>query len=237
MIEYYAQFWRQDDFIGDENDKKYIGSRIVLADIDSLVGCLRLIRKYGFHASRSELPTVRQYWNAFYSLKKEENPDFELINSSSSTKEELDVINSILKAGQELIPGNNSFLHNIKQLCGSTYWEAKYLSFLSAWINNQIESKRKEKEEPVTKSNEYLGQQGDKITIEVKLIKTMAFESYYGLSYLHICEDDKGNCVNFYAQCKKLEEDEVAKIRGSIKDLKDYKGRKQTVLTRVKIID
>jgi hypothetical protein len=62
----------------------------------------------------------------------------------------------------------------------------------------------------------------------------MKFDGYYGISYMYIMEDPSNNIFVWNTQ-KELEEDTTYNVRGVIKGYKEYKGVKQTVITRCRI--
>ena len=80
--------------------------------------------------------------------------------------------------------------------------------------------------------SEYQGEVGDKIEVFVTVEKAIALDGYYGPSTMHIMRDDDGNCYVWTTSAKSWEAGSEHLIAGTIKELKQYKGTKQTVLTR-----
>jgi hypothetical protein len=80
--------------------------------------------------------------------------------------------------------------------------------------------------------SEYVGAIGDRIEIEVTIKNTRSIDSYYGSSIIHTMEDADGNVYVWITAAKNWPVGAVKKIRGTIKDHKEYKGTKQTYLTR-----
>ncbi len=96
----------------------------------------------------------------------------------------------------------------------------------------------------------YVGTVGDKISVEVKLVNLVEYTdykfSYYGTAqFIYIMEDAEGNVLTWKSTSSPVifKDDEVEVIRkgdilsvtGKIKEHSEYKGVKQTVLTRCKI--
>ena len=129
---------------------------------------------------------------------------------------------------------NNQFIYNMKLLANSECLKWKHLGLIAyapEWLS---------KNRPKTfNSNEWLGTKGDKLnSIQVNLVSIKTFPSHYGdgPTYLHNFEDKQGNCLSWFTGTNKLL-DKVSQdliISGTVKDLKEFKGRKQTLLTRVK---
>ena len=80
--------------------------------------------------------------------------------------------------------------------------------------------------------SEYQGEVGDKIEVFVTVEKAIALDGYYGPSTMHIMRDDDGNCYVWTTSAKSWDAGSEHFIAGTIKELKQYKGTKQTVLTR-----
>ena len=90
--------------------------------------------------------------------------------------------------------------------------------------------------EAPTKSNEWLGGVGEKIEVELKLVRgrDMGY-SQFGPMYLSVFEDIGGNVINIWKRFD-VQPNETIKVKGTIKSCDLYKERKQTTLTRVKVI-
>ena len=88
------------------------------------------------------------------------------------------------------------------------------------------------------KSNsEYIGEIKEKVCgLKVTVTGARTLEGYYGTSTLYTFLNDENVLVwNSTSAKVKLEEGEVVYLNGTIKDHKEYKGVKQTVLTRCTI--
>jgi hypothetical protein len=86
-------------------------------------------------------------------------------------------------------------------------------------------------------SSEFIGEIGDRIELTLTVTKAITLESYYGTSIMHIMEDDAKNVFVWTTKAKNFPEGKVVTLRGTIKDHKEYKGIKQTILTRCKEIE
>ena len=80
--------------------------------------------------------------------------------------------------------------------------------------------------------SEYQGEVGDKIEVIVTVEKAIPLDGYYGPSTMHIFRDYDGNCYVWTTAARSWEAGTEHHIAGTIKELKQYKGTKQTVLTR-----
>ena len=92
--------------------------------------------------------------------------------------------------------------------------------------------------------SQYIGAEGDKIDISVTLERRAWFEipSFRGFGtetkYIYTFRDDQENAI-VWKTSKGLiyETGEKLNLKGTIKELSEYDGEKQTVLTRCKITD
>jgi hypothetical protein len=89
--------------------------------------------------------------------------------------------------------------------------------------------------EPV-RASEWLGQPGDKVTAELRLVRSrdMGY-SRFGPMFLSVFEDDQGNVVNVWKNFELNKGDRV-RVTGTVKAADMYQDRKQTTLTRVRVV-
>lgn len=117
--------------------------------------------------------------------------------------------------------------------------------------DKELERLAKEKMYKDSIKNEWFGNVGDKFEKEVMFEKIIGFEGYYGYTYFVFFRDEDGRVFKWSTnkgtyQCwhktngrDAYLEYEVGKkylIKGSIKEHSEYKGIKQTVITRCKVL-
>ena len=85
--------------------------------------------------------------------------------------------------------------------------------------------------------SKYVGVVGDKIeNIYVKVINCGGYDTAYGYRWFYVFLDENENEYIWYASVNKsLSQGMWVNLSGEIKDHKEYKGAKQTVLTRCKV--
>ena len=108
----------------------------------------------------------------------------------------------------------------------------------------QLEREISQKDK-VNKMSNYVGNIGERIDIEVYLVRRFAFENYYGMQQLYIFKDEENNLykwktskyiVDSKGQSIEMNENKIF-MKGTIKAHEEYKGVKQTELTRCKILE
>lgn len=134
---------------------------------------------------------------------------------------------------------NNDFYMNIRTAVLSDYiGDSALIGYAPLAYDKIIYFLNKQDEEFVRKSNsQYIGNVGDKIITTVEVVKCIGFESNYGYSYVNIFEEtDTHNELVWITSSAALAVGSKMKIKGTVKQHKEYEGTKQTVLTRVKEI-
>ena len=102
---------------------------------------------------------------------------------------------------------------------------------------------------------EYYGAVGDKFELTLTFDKSFGFEGAYGFTYIHLFHDDEGHQFKWSSSngTYKVEYDKTADfggieycefevghkylMKGTVKAHNEYKGVKQTVITRCKVLD
>jgi hypothetical protein len=85
-------------------------------------------------------------------------------------------------------------------------------------------------------NSEYVGEIGEKITDTFTVTRAIVLNGYYGMSIMHILEDANGNVYIWNTTARNYPEGKVVTLCGTVKDHREYKGTKQTILTRCKEI-
>lgn len=90
-------------------------------------------------------------------------------------------------------------------------------------------------------TSEYIAKVGDKVQVVVKYVGFHTYEThftYYGeTNYIHKFVDEHGNTIIWKTSSfQEFKPGMTYTIKGTVKELSEYKGDKQTVLTRCKVI-
>ena len=137
----------------------------------------------------------------------------------------------------------NDFLANTKLLLQNKYNKQSGFiayAYLAHKKQLEIEANRNKKDE-VRKKSEYVGTIGDRITIEIILEAKFSFEGFYGYQNLYLFKDDEDNIYKWKtgvylvnSKGMNIEIGDKISLKGTIKGHEEYKGTKQTELTRCK---
>ena len=85
--------------------------------------------------------------------------------------------------------------------------------------------------------SEFQGSIGSRLEVVLTVERAIPVEGAYGTSTVHIMHDDFENVYVWITAAKTLSAGTAYLIRGSVKDHKVFKGVKQTVLTRCKVME
>lgn len=155
------------------------------------------------------------------------------------SKEDQELVKNAIKWFEDLPQeqkDHSEFYHNIQVLLNSESVSPRDVGFLGALLPVYYRAHNEAKER-ANKSNEWLGEVGQKLPpTKVKCTSVQPIQTDYGVTKLTRMEDDKGNSLVWFNSGHNfgLDKDEEATIEGTVKKHDDYKGRKQTVLIRVK---
>jgi len=189
----------------------------------------------------------------------------EYLNSTKNAILELDandVTNDDLLKSDEIITWlklnsfSDDFLTNCKNITSQSFVKKQYLGFLAylpiafrKWNENQIEESKKQEKR---KNSNYVGKIGDKVQFEIKSWSLVSsFETMYGTSFVYRFTDYQDNVFTWFTSSRPENEEytdydknrqlyrtrDLKSIKGTIKDHNEYKGEKQTILTRCKFTD
>lgn len=136
---------------------------------------------------------------------------------------------------------NSDYINNLQVLANNEYINYKetgiLCSFMVCYYKVQ-EHEQKQKKQTEQIKNEYVGTVGEKIQTELTLKNEFNFETQWGISHIYIFKDAEGHEYKWNSSKSiETEKQEKAIIKGTIKAQEEYKGIKQTILTRCKIID
>ena len=131
----------------------------------------------------------------------------------------------------------NNYMHNLKVVCANKYLNARNMGILASLFptyNRNLEREYlRKKEAEQAKASEYVGNIGDRITVNIKSVKLVtSWETIYGMTFIWKITGEDGN-VYIWKTGNSIGDD-CKSIKGTVKDHKEYRGVKQTELTRCK---
>lgn len=136
--------------------------------------------------------------------------------------------------------GTSEYVLNMKAIAGAEMVSSRNYGLLcsapQAWARFLEKSFIKEREAaPVS---EWFGEIGERWEMSLTLKAVKYIESAYGCSTLHTFSDDKGNVFKWFASSTDLGDDvdSTFRIAAGIKAHSEWRGNRETGLTRAKVI-
>lgn len=162
------------------------------------------------------------------------NP-FKKIRAETATEEEVNAARLAIAWAQGL-EGRSDFEHNIKAIAVAECVTHSTIGMAAA-IHNAHQ--REIGQEILRRQREANGQQSEHVgTVKARLdlaLRVTAVHDVtgiYGTTSIHTMLDAKGNVFKWFASSERLEIGTLYNVRGTVKAHGEYKGRKETVLTR-----
>jgi hypothetical protein len=143
---------------------------------------------------------------------------------------------------RSLDPTKSDFNYNIKTIAEKEYLKRKHYGFAAAMVYSYLrylENQRIRANQTNELSSEYVGEVGVRTKFEnVKLVNAFQIDGGYGLTTIYkFIKDNKDIIVWFSTSSRvSLDIDEVYTINGTVKAHNEYKGKKQTIVNRVKAV-
>lgn len=210
--------------------QQYVDVTEVLALAIALSG------KYGYISKKTSeerhLPsTADDVRSAFTPGVKNED----IITPSQQDTEKATEMVAWFKALPDAEKARNNFMHSLDVLLNSQQVSLRDVGYIVALIPTFNRAKQSSFEK-TTKTNEWVGSVGQKIPpTRITVIGTQDVAGAYGNVQLVRMEDETGHLFIWWnSSSNSLDQGNKYSIVGTVKEHKDYQGRKQTVLTRVK---
>jgi len=200
-------------------------------------------------ATHDRYSDTRELANKFYQLLRDkgynkEDP-FDGLSDYNYDEQYNDKVDELLNVvNTDWYKDNNDYCHNAKIVAQMPYVESRHWKILLSYLNsamNYLQKQQQLQQRANADNNEYLGNVGDKVEFTIQSVKAL-FSNYVSVGYRNSVETitykfitENGNTV-LWSTGKEINDDYVGcKVRGTIKSLKEYKGEKQTIITRAKI--
>lgn len=137
--------------------------------------------------------------------------------------------------------GNSEYVVNLQVALRASYVTARAFGLVvsapQAWAK-AVERDLTRKAQRDEIANEWMGQEGDKITVSASVKSIRCLDNNFGTTWLYTMVTDDHHMVKWFASKPALGEevtDKVFVLTGTVKKCDEYQGTKATVLTRCKV--
>lgn len=134
--------------------------------------------------------------------------------------------------------GLSDYLVNLAQIGQNDFVSSKSSGFaasaINAWGKEQEQAiKQAAERQQSGQVNEYVGAVGGKLVVNATLVKSPGWDSQYGYTFAHRFVDDQGHVI-VWKTGTELDKGRYS-LTATVKGHEEYKGEKQTVVTRAKV--
>jgi len=204
------------------------------------------IRQFGWVSAkmaeeRDRRATGDEAWDAFFNIPKGEFKKEPTAEDDAMAEQAAAWAENLSDAEVDK-PGGGNFLHNIRAIARSGLVEGRTRRMAAAIVASYRREMGIERDKREVKPflNEWLGKVGEKLTVIAKLDFTYRYETGYGITTLLKFITPEGANVAWRASNSPVEEKDIGKsyqVSGTVKSLDTYKDRKQTFVTRAKVVE
>lgn len=165
-------------------------------------------------------------------------------NYNQVNEDDREEVNKIISYVKNLELSNNDYINNLITLVNNRYFHLKNWGYVVSIVNFYKREMAKIKEKELNKNNNsnFVGNIKGKIETELIYLNCFSYETQWGTSHIFKFADDKSNIYIWstnkglnYSNGFSVNEGDKIRIKGTIKEHKEYKGEKQTYITRCKI--
>lgn len=141
---------------------------------------------------------------------------------------------------------NGNYMHNLKTACSLDYTTSNNFGILTSLfptynrdLEYQAQKAEQERQRALQQASEknsnHIGAIGDRIEIDVHSFECVtSWETQYGVTRIYKIVDTNGN-VYTWKTSNYVSEDDIAKVKATVKSHNEYRGIKQTEITRCKV--
>jgi hypothetical protein len=191
---------------------------------------LEYVKRFGYISKAQALDSVDSVATStavYYALNSFE--DFEIYDISEESKSLCDQVVSFVKD----LDTSSDYNNNLKLLLNSPYIENKNLGLVVSSVGYYLRETNNSTKKSAPPSN-YIGDIGDKI--EFTSTPECVYSALGEFGWTYIYRMMSNNDVIIWKTNKCLDTDTQIKIKATIKDHTEYKGVKQTFITRGKVV-
>lgn len=140
--------------------------------------------------------------------------------------------------------GNNDYIHNLKVIVNSEFvdfrnfgYAVSIIPFYQRHLNNIAYERRvKAQAEEEARNSEFVGNEKDRVTINNPVVTYITgWETMYGYTQRYKIVDESGNVFMWDSSTGIDDEKDISNIVGTVKKHDEFRGVKQTWLTRCRV--
>lgn len=208
-----------------------------VAMCNAVARCVGFVtRKMVDEGKASGLTTAERTW--WMSLDAKEYSDFVKDHPSFNiSQDDYSFAETCLAYGKN-ITEDNDFARNLRVACASDVVDNRSKGIVAAVIPAYLRNVARQNEVKNQPTSNHIGSVGEKVAADVKVTFVKYLHGDYGVTTMISMVDGLGNVIVWFASGEyNVEAGDFFRIRGTVKKCDEYRGVKQTILTRCKIVD
>lgn len=235
-VSYYEMLFRFKETFGEESETSFgSGERITGIPLQMVIEqSVAIIEKYGYKKKEVEY---------YYKISTSTALRMELIDrlnkregkylepTPEHTEKAKQVINWVLSLEDKPENERSSYEWSLLVLFKSGYIKWDNMGIACSAVASYQRAMEQAK---IKEASKWQGKVGDKLETTVDVVNVTPIDGQYGITYLYKMIDKSGNVLTWFASKKALDACNNVKIKGTIKQHREFAGIQQTVLTRVK---
>lgn len=138
------------------------------------------------------------------------------------------------------IKPRTDYEHNVQLLTQDSIFPITGIGIIASLIpgyQREVERNEAAKREP-SGNSQFIGKEGDRIEVKIKVLRVHYTDGgdYQDSTAIVKMQDEQGSVYTWFTASTDMEQGESYTIKGTVKRHHEYKGNKETVLTRCKIL-
>jgi hypothetical protein len=129
-------------------------------------------------------------------------------------------------------PSKSDYEHNLVVICSIDVLRAKNEGIAASLIPTYQRATAQKIERAKRPTSEHVGEVGKRLTFTATLERVFSFDSDYGAIHIHKFRTAEGSILVWKTGSAMLNQGKVYTIKGTVKTHDEYKGEKQTTLSR-----
>jgi hypothetical protein len=214
--------------------------------IDFLTNVACMVRLHGWMAKGKAIEldqkaTVERAWHNIYEYDNRNKQYNDYEPTTAEDRVTAEAAHLWLKEifAAKPVEERNEFEHNLIVAASGDSFEIRLGGFVAYVIQAHKRAVQETIERSLTKRlNKHIGDVGDKLTLKgLTVARVFSYPNNFdGVTHKHIFNDRHGNTFIWSTGSIELEQDATYDVSGTVKDHAEYKGTKQTVLTRCRCV-
>jgi hypothetical protein len=132
------------------------------------------------------------------------------------------------------VPHNgNAYLLNLQTCAKNDYVDYKSRGYVASAVTAYYRTQQTD-----TSSSQHVGTKDSRVTLRLKCVKITTTNRYYGTTGIHTLHDENRNVFVWFASgsTEWMQQNDTALVTATIKDHTEFRGVKQTSLSRLKVV-